>query len=505
MATQSYVTFKVNGINMFYQTGVKDTVQVGSTLTTGIYGVWNGDGSNNLTVKNAWNANGNAIDSKSGANGTIATPSGTTWTTGTMSFGSGKLGSGAFTFSGSNFIVLPTNTLTFTNDFSFSMWIYVPTTFGTNYCRLLDAFDNGNGYTNYFGWECTYSNGAVNFAIYPGISDSYYAISVPMTLKDQWVHVVVTKPYAQQGNTYINGTLGTKTVTQRGSGAANNAIAYFSGLGYIGASYYAYSPPYFTPTVAGGFKIDAVQTWDGSVLDQTAVTELYNSGSGQDYPFTLSNALIPTLKDSIGSNHGTRLSNTLSGGILGPSFATGKIGQGFTFDGINDFISLPNGSLSSLGNSFSYSLWVKQTTSGYASLISTYTNTGGDRGFYTRISNGAGGIQTYAFNSSGTPIINGAGFNTLALNTWTHIVVTLDGSNIKTYKNGSLVDTTSYSGSISYGATTYPSIGNLYYAPSTFAYHLSGSMDAVNVWTKTLTQSEVTELYNSGNGKQYPY
>ena len=29
-------------------------------------------------------------------------------------------------------------------------------------------------------------------------------------------------------------------------------------------------------------------------------------------------------------------------------------------------------------------------------------------------------------------------------------------------------------------------------------------LDGVNMWTKTLTQAEITELYNSGNGKQYP-
>jgi hypothetical protein len=29
-------------------------------------------------------------------------------------------------------------------------------------------------------------------------------------------------------------------------------------------------------------------------------------------------------------------------------------------------------------------------------------------------------------------------------------------------------------------------------------------IDSVSVWNKSLTATEVTELYNSGNGKQYP-
>ena len=32
----------------------------------------------------------------------------------------------------------------------------------------------------------------------------------------------------------------------------------------------------------------------------------------------------------------------------------------------------------------------------------------------------------------------------------------------------------------------------------------NGSIDAFNVWNRVLTATEVTELYNSGNGKQYP-
>lgn len=200
--------------------------------------------------------------------------------------------------------------------------------------------------------------------------------------------------------------------------------------------------------------------------------------------------------DSLGTYNGTAV-----GGL---TYTAGKSGNAFTFNGTTGLISLGNGALSSLGSTFSYSFWVKQTAPGYASLISTYTSTGGDRGFYTRINTGAGGIQTYAFNSSGTAIINGAGFNTLSLTTWHHIVITLDGSNIRTYHNGTLADTTAYSGTIAFGATTYPSLGCLHYAPATYTFFLNGSMDETYFYTKKLSDAEVTTLYNSGAGKFYP-
>jgi len=52
----------------------------------------------------------------------------------------------------------------------------------------------------------------------------------------------------------------------------------------------------------------------------------------------------------------------------------------------------------------------------------------------------------------------------------------------------------------------YASIGAFKYGVSSVSeYQANGNkIDAVNVWQKELTQSEITELYNSGNGKQYP-
>ena len=59
-------------------------------LNKSIYAVWNGTGTNNQTVKNAWNANGDAVDSKSGVVGTIVTPNSTTgYTTSSMTYSTG--------------------------------------------------------------------------------------------------------------------------------------------------------------------------------------------------------------------------------------------------------------------------------------------------------------------------------------------------------------------------------------------------------------------------------
>lgn len=200
--------------------------------------------------------------------------------------------------------------------------------------------------------------------------------------------------------------------------------------------------------------------------------------------------------DSLGTYNGT------AGGGL--TYSAGKSGNAFTFNGTNAFVSLPNGSLSSLGTSFSYSFWINPTLiSGIGAMINTYTSTGGNKGFYTRY-NSYGIIQTYAFNSAGTAIINGAEGGTISPGSWQMITITFDGSNVRTYKNATIQDTTAYSGVIGFDTTTYPSLGCLYYAPATYAFFLNGSMDETYFYTKKLSGAEITDLYNSGAGKFYP-
>ena len=54
--------------------------------------------------------------------------------------------------------------------------------------------------------------------------------------------------------------------------------------------------------------------------------------------------------DSFGTNNGSP-----QGGL---TYGTGKIGNAFQFDGVNDYVALPNNSLNSLTSDFSVSGWL---------------------------------------------------------------------------------------------------------------------------------------------------
>ncbi len=106
-----------------------------------------------------------------------------------------------------------------------------------------------------------------------------------------------------------------------------------------------------------------------------------------------------------------------------------------------------------------------------------------------------GGFGTRIFLD--TPIAN-------YTNEWVHVVGTYDGSNLRVYVNGEqkgLVDR--------YGANIvdFPATGTITTGSiqvgggSGVVYFLSARYSNLSVWNKTLTLSEVNEIYNSGQPK----
>ncbi len=199
--------------------------------------------------------------------------------------------------------------------------------------------------------------------------------------------------------------------------------------------------------------------------------------------------------DSFGSNNGTAM-----GGL---TYAAGKIGNAFVGNGTNAYVSLPNNSLKLTGD-FSFSLWFNASAlSGFQSLIGNYTweSSTFDRGFQLLLNNAG-----MAFRIFGSSSITLSASGTFTTNVWNHVVVTRKASTgTKIYVNGSLSNSNTSIIDPIYAATHYGSIGASKYNSTSVEYYFNGKMDAVNFWQKELSASNVTELYNSGNGKQYPF
>jgi hypothetical protein len=182
---------------------------------------------------------------------------------------------------------------------------------------------------------------------------------------------------------------------------------------------------------------------------------------------------------NLDNNFKDRTGNTPDGvSTNGPAFVTGKRGMAISLDGAGQKVVFSRKTFQS-GNNVSVSLWfMKADSSDLQPLVScsdfvTYTSTSG--------TTTCGAIFPLTPNQ-----IAGGNFT---FGSWTHLVATYDGNNIKVYINGALVQTKTFQGNIGdLNQDLTLGFGSMIY--------FKGSIDDVFIYNKALTQSEVTQLYN---------
>jgi hypothetical protein len=439
-----------------------------SSLKTSLYGVYNGESNTN--------------DSFGSNNGTVV---------GGLTYTSGKIGT-AFQFNGSNsYVSLPNDSLNFTGDFSVNAWFNTSTY--TGYRGIASSYKvvGSLGY----GWMTYHEEVTNQFSLYlrDGSNHMLYRTNGGIPL-NSYNMITWVRQVGQNPKIYINGVLSTGSYT-----FGNSSInpSYQSGQpcnlgGWNNTSY-------------GTHKQDGTTIWS-KTLTQSEINELYNSGNGAQY--IGDNFYKPTTNDSLGINNGTA-----QGGL---TYGPGKIGTAFQFNGTNAFINL--GDVMDLGlSSWSYGMWFKSTN--LVGTLFSKTIAAGLAGRFAAYidSNRINFLFDYnsPLNSAGNTV-NIVTSNTIVTDTWYHLVCVFDRtSNIRLYLNGVLQSVTisfSVNDLSQYGAasTNYNTSCPFRIGAYTAADNINaiaffnGSIDAFNVWNRVLTQSEITELYNSGNGKQYP-
>ena len=210
--------------------------------------------------------------------------------------------------------------------------------------------------------------------------------------------------------------------------------------------------------------------------------------------------------DSLGNYNGTA-----QGGL---TYTAGKSGNAFVGNGTNAYVILPDNSLN-LTSPFSYSFWIKSSdTTGFTVIVGNNQNARSPYGF------GHGYQFWLQYNKINVSFRDGSDSTNYGLDSianvatglWNHVVITYkytisNTNGIKIYINGSLDSSRSAPNSANfYSSPMKPAI--MARNPNgSYEYPLSsGSMlDEMSIWTKELTSTEVTELYNAGTGKFYPY
>ncbi|MBM3779083.1 MAG: HYR domain-containing protein [Acidimicrobiia bacterium] len=201
--------------------------------------------------------------------------------------------------------------------------------------------------------------------------------------------------------------------------------------------------------------------------------------------------------DMVGVNHGT-----LHNGV---GFAPGVSGQAFSFDGVNDFVRVLDSPTLDLTSHITLAAWVKATPD----AVNGNTESGGILGKVVPVAAGwTAPYQAYNlfyFGTEDAPAFYmgyGGGTAYTALGTplgsvppseWHHVAGTYDGSAMRTYIDGHLVNTKPLTGPIT--ATN----GHLYFgtqredrliATETF----KGLLDELRIYSRALDECEIREL-----------
>lgn len=191
---------------------------------------------------------------------------------------------------------------------------------------------------------------------------------------------------------------------------------------------------------------------------------------------------------------GENSNDTSGGAVSSVGFcwkAGGLLNKSASFNGSSSKIVLPTSTFSP--STFTLSAWCNVTSDTAENTIlelfdnQTYPNhttivfAAGSSGYSSRFLFRNYTTNQYNYNPSGT----------VQKNVWKHYVMTYDGSTVKSYIDGSLVDSGNLTLSNTVGTITSIQLGL-----SSGTRYLNGNIDQVRIFNKAISSSEVTSLYN---------
>ncbi|MGY8868467.1 MAG: LamG domain-containing protein [Methylophagaceae bacterium] len=239
-----------------------------------------------------------------------------------------------------------------------------------------------------------------------------------------------------------------------------------------------------TDETGGDSSVTAIEHHNGTTWKYFAATESADPPTPQMYLDASNTTSYPP--PQTGATWFDLTSNANNGTISGAQWFDGY----FDFDGVDDYVNVPDNNSLEWTTSKSLSVWVNSNnSSGNKGIVAKTTNASP----YGWILQQDGGTVKFWFAS-------GANFpttpaTTLPLNTWTHIAVTYNGSSLLMYKNDVLVSTLSTS--LTPALSSSPLTIGRYYS-NVSNYYFNGQMSKVRIYDVVLTQTEITALKNEG-------
>jgi hypothetical protein len=255
----------------------------------------------------------------------------------------------------------------------------------------------------------------------------------------------------------------------------------------VGRASWSYT---WTPNAAGSAVIKCRAVDDSGNLQTpgAGVTVTVSTSNTLAAAYSFDEGTGSTVADATGKGNG----GTISGATW---VTTGKYGKALSFNGTNSWVTVADSATLDLANAMTLEAWVNPTTiNGWECVLMKEAGTdlayalygddnGEDAGQPRRpIVSVRQGNNTYW-----TP-----GTAQLALNTWTHLAATYDGTNLKMYVNGSLASSQSRTGPINVSSGALRIGGD-----SIWGEYFNGLIDEVRIYSRALGQAEIQTDMNT--------
>jgi hypothetical protein len=217
------------------------------------------------------------------------------------------------------------------------------------------------------------------------------------------------------------------------------------------------------------------------------------------YPNIVNDSLVLTIDAGNQNSYagsGTNwydLSGNGNNGTLtnGPTFNSSNIGS-IVFDGIDDYINIPNSTTLNPTQNFTLSCWVNIVSFNniYIGIVDKY-NGGNNSGFALFIPN-VSGIQKFRFLNNATSYSEVTATSSISTGVWYNVATTYDGSNINIYVNGVFESSASCTGNNFLTSDPIKLGGD-----GVSTYFLNFKLSTLLLYNRALTSSEILQNYNS--------